>query len=62
MTLAHQPVKVGHAGLIQKYREGIIVGSACESGELYRALVNGASKEKLEKMARFYDYLEIRCV
>ena len=47
---------------ITEHREGIIVGSACEAGELMRGVLKGKSQSQLEKIASFYDYLEVQPV
>ncbi len=46
--------------LIMECREGLILGSACEAGELYRALLEDRSEEEIARIVQFYDYLEIQ--
>ena len=54
----HVPVSL--KSVIDKHRDGILLGSACEAGELYDAILKGASHEELLRIASYYDFLEIQ--
>lgn len=59
LTYFHRTPRVPKS-LVMKYRDGLILGSACEAGELYRALVDGQSEPQIARLVQFYDYLEIQ--
>ena len=46
--------------LLDSHREGLIIGTACEAGELYRGILNNKNKTEIESIVKFYDFLEIQ--
>jgi DNA polymerase-3 subunit alpha (Gram-positive type) len=46
--------------LLKRFKEGLIIGTACEAGELYKAILRNVEKKELEKVISLYDYLEIQ--
>ncbi len=64
VSLAHldhfSRVPIMPKSVIEQNKAGLIFGSACEAGELFRAMLDGADDEELERIAAWYDYLEIQ--
>ena len=48
--------------VLEQYRDGLLVGSACEAGELYQAILRNAPDTEIARLVNFYDYLEIQPV
>lgn len=59
MKYYHRRPRIPRA-VLEAHRSGLLVGSACEAGELYQAILNGKSDDEIRRIASFYDYLEIQ--
>ncbi len=59
LTYYHRRPRVPKS-VFEKHREGLLIGSACEAGELYQAVLNDAPDQEIARLVNFYDYLEIQ--
>lgn len=59
LTYYHSRPRIPKSEFV-KHREGLLLGSACEAGELYRAILGGRPEEEIIRLVNFYDYLEIQ--